>query len=280
SAGQPFEISGVINDPTKEFRVMMAYTDAPGAEFSNAPYVNQLNLEVVVGGVVYQANNFNGQYSKPGGPLDFLNNTQGVRLPAGTTGPFVIRVKPTIVAGDGVPNSGGTLDQDFALVVSNGHETAVPVLAINNAGDVSAGVSVKHANNTTDASLIPGEQAAITLTITNQAATAAAEITKASLTLTVGNQTVSGSVGAGVIATIAPGSSMTNSSPFNLQIPAALSCGAVAELQLALETSIGTFKLPVRIQAGRPTGAATVLLDDDVDSGRVNWKKKKGFEVV
>jgi Subtilase family. len=280
SAGQPFEISGVINDPTKEFRVMMAYTDAPGAEFSNAPYVNQLNLEVVVGGVVYSANNFNGQYSQPGGQVDFLNNTQGVRLPAGTTGPFVIRVKPTIIAGDGVPSSGGTLDQDFALVVSNGHETAVPVLAINTAGDVSAGISVQHTNNTTDASLIPGEQAAITLTIANQSASAPAAITNASLTLTVGNQTASGSVGDGVIATIPPGSSMTNSLPFNLQIPAALHCGAVAQLQLTLETGIGTFKLPVRIQAGRASGAATVLVDDDVDSGRVNWKKKKGFEVI
>jgi len=278
SAGQPFEISGVISDASKEFRVMLAYTDAPGAEFSNAPYVNQLNLEVVIGGVVYQANNFNGQYSLPGGALDFLNNTQGVRLPAGTTGPFVIRVKPTIIAGDGVPSFGGALDQDFALVVTNGQETGVPVLAIDNSADVSAGVSIQHTNNTTDASLIPGEQAAITLTIANQSATTAAAITNATLTLTVGGQTVS--AGAGAIATIPPGSSMTNSTPFTLQIPATLRCGTVAELQLTLETSIGTFKLPVRIQAGRASGAATVLLDDDVDSGRVKWKKKKGFEVV
>jgi Subtilase family len=280
SGGQPFQISGVISDPSKEFRVMLAYTDAPGAEFSNAPYVNQLNLEVVIGGVVYQANNFKGQYSQAGGPLDFFNNTQGVRLPAGTTGPFVIRVKPTIIAGNGVPSFGGALDQDFALVVSNGRETGVPVLAINNSADLSAGVSVTHANNTTDASLIPGEQAAITLTIANQSATTAAEITSATLSLTVGGQTVSAGAAGGTIATIAPGSSVTNSAPFNLAIPAALRCGTVAELQLTLETGIGTFKLPVRIQTGRASGAATVLLDDDVDSGRVNWKKKKGFEIV
>ena len=43
----------------------------------------------------------------------------------------MIRVRPTIIAGDGVPNFGGNLDQDFALVVTNGNETAVPVLTVD-----------------------------------------------------------------------------------------------------------------------------------------------------
>jgi hypothetical protein len=277
SGGTPFEISGVISDPNKEFRVMMAYTDAPGGDFSNAPYVNQLNLEVVVGGVVYQANNFNGQYSQAGGALDFLNNTQGVRLPAGTTGPFVIRVKPTLIAGAGVPGF-GDLSQNFALIVTNAHEAAVPVLSVGDAGNVSAGVSVKHANNTTDASLIPGEQASITLTVNNTAATANADVNAASLSLTVNNQTVSGGIAGGIVATIPAGSSLSTIGPFNLAVPGALSCGSVARLELQLTTTSGTFKLPVRIQAGRAAGAATVIMSDDVDSGGVKWKMKKGFE--
>ncbi|HKQ08658.1 MAG TPA: S8 family serine peptidase [Blastocatellia bacterium] len=280
SGGAPFEITGVISDPTKEFRVMLAYTDAPGAEFSNAPFVNQLNLEVVIGGVVYQANNFNGQYSQAGGTVDFLNNTQGVRLPAGTTGPFVIRVKPTLIAGDGVPNSGGALDQDFALVVSNGHEAGVPVLAIDNTGDVSAGVSVKHSNNATDAALIPGEQAQITVTIANQSATTAADVTGASLSLTVGNQTVNAALAGDAIGMIAPGASKSSSAPFALQIPSALRCSSVAQLQLEVNTGAGKYKLPVRIRAGRASGTATTILDDDVDGGNVKWKMKKGFETT
>src|SRR5205085_7397665 len=219
-----------------------------------------------------------GQYSQAGGALDFLNNTQGVRLPAGVTGPFVIRVKPTIIAGDGVPNSGGSLDQDFALVVTNGRETAVPVLAIDDAGAVSAGVSVKHANNATDASLIPGEQAAITITVANRSTSAPANVTGASLSLTVNGQTVIGGATGGLIATVPAGSTTTSVGPFTLQVPAALSCGTVAQLQLSLDTNLGTFKLPVRIQSGRASGAATVLVDDDVDGGRVNWKRKKGFD--
>jgi hypothetical protein len=277
SAGQPFEISGVISDPTKEFRVMLAYTDAPGADFSNAPFVNQLNLEVVIGGVVYQANNFNGPYSQPGGQVDFLNNTQGVRLPAGTTGPFVIRVKPTIIAGDGVPTVGGTLDQDFALVVSNGQESAVPILSINSAGDLSADVSVQHPNNSIDANLIPGEIAKVTLTVTNHGA--AVTVNNAILSLIIGDH-ITSVPSATAFATIPAGQSVTNSEPFTLPVATDLRCGSVAQLQLTLETNTGTFKLPVRLQAGRASGAATVIFNDDVDSSNVKWKMKKGFEKV
>ena len=278
SGGAPFETTGIINDPTKEFRVMLAYTDAPGAEFSNAPFVNQLNLEVVIGGVVYRANNFNGQYSQPGGTVDFLNNTQGVRLPAGTTGPFVIRVRPTIIAGDGVPNNGNALDQDFALVVSNAREAAVPVLAITDAGDVSAGVSVHHANNANDASLIPGEQAQITLTLANQSASAGAVITNATLSLTAGSQTVSATLLGDAVGPIAAGTSKSSVAPFALTIPSSLRCGSVAQLRLEVNTAAGKYVLPVRIRVGRASGTTTVVMDDNVDGGNVAWKRKKGFD--
>ncbi|HWC77519.1 MAG TPA: S8 family serine peptidase, partial [Blastocatellia bacterium] len=141
SGGTPFEITGTVTDPSREFRVMLVWTDAPGSSTSNAPYVNQLNLEVSVGGVLYQGNHFSGQYSTPGGEVDFLNNAQAVRLPAGVTGPFVIRVKPSVIAGDGVPGNGIDLDQDFALVVTNGREAAVPVLAVNEADGLSVGAT-------------------------------------------------------------------------------------------------------------------------------------------
>ena len=278
SGGQPYEVTGVISDSSKEFRVMLTYSDAPGSSITNAPYVNQLNLEVVVGGIVYEANNFSGQYSKVGGQLDFLNNTQGVRLPPGTTGPFVIRVKPTIIAGDGVPNFGGPLDQDFALVVTNGLEMPEPVLTVNSSGDLSAGVSVKHANNAVDSSLIPGETAAISLTVVNKSATTAATISSSGLTLTTGGHNVS--VTAAAFSAIPAGGSTASSAPFNFPVPADLRCGSVVELQLALGMDAGTVKVPIRIQVGRASGAATRIIDDDVDSGRVKWKMKKGFSVV
>ena len=98
SGGAPFEATGVVADASKEVRVMLVWTDPPGNPVTNAPYVNQLNLEVIVGGVVYNGNHFSGQYSTQGNLKDFTNNVQGVRLPAGTTGPIVIRVRPTLIA--------------------------------------------------------------------------------------------------------------------------------------------------------------------------------------
>ncbi|HKS39556.1 MAG TPA: S8 family serine peptidase [Blastocatellia bacterium] len=277
SGGAPFEVTGMITDSSKEFRVMLAYTDAPGSSITNAPYVNQLNLEVVVGGVVYQGNVFNGQYSTTGGQQDFLNNTQGVRLPAGTEGPFVIRVRPTIIAGDGVPNSGGNLDQDFALVVTNGKEAAVPVLTVENTNDLAAGVTVLHSNGTSDASVLPGEGAKITVTVTNKSQTAQAIISGASLSVPQG-----GSDGNSSFHTIQPGQTGSNDTPFQLIIPASLRCGQTLVLQLELSTFSGIFKLPVRVQVGRPILPIVVntILSDDVDGGRVKWKKKKGFDAA
>jgi subtilase family protein len=276
SGGAPFEATGVITDSSKEFRVMLAYTDAPGSTITNAPYVNQLNLEVVVGGVVYQGNVFHGQYSATGGQQDFLNNTQGVRLPAGTSGPFIIRVRPTIIAGDGVPGFGGSLDQDFALVVTNGLGSSVPVLSVDTANDLAIGATVTHPNATTDSSAIPGETARIVISVANKSQTSAATINGAVLSITQGNRTVTSANNSSFPA-IEPGQAAVNSTPFELQVPSDLRCGQTAVFQLELNTTIGAFKLPVSIQVGRPS-ATTVILSDDVETGRVKWKKKKGFD--
>lgn len=276
SGGAPFEATGAIADSTKEFRVMLVWTDPPGSSVTNAPYVNQLNLEVIVGGVVYNGNHFSGQYSTVGGQKDFSNNVQGVRLPAGTTGPIVIRVRPTIIAGDGVPGNFSPLDQDFALVVTNGRETPIPVLAVEPAGDVAAGVSVQHSDGKSDASLIAGESARITVTVRNQSQTTAAAIQSAALSLS-SNQSSS------TFNEIAAGQTGTNASPFQIQVPSNLRCGSVANLQLQVDTSAGRFTLPVRVQVGRfsqPGGPAERLLFDDVDNGGVKWKRKGGFDSI
>ena len=276
SGGAPFEATGVIADSTKEVRVMLVWTDPPGSSVTNAPYVNQLNLEVIVGGVVYNGNHFAGQYSTVGGQKDFSNNVQGVRLPAGTTGPIVIRVRPTIIAGDGVPGNFSPLDQDFALVVTNGRENPIPVLAVDSTGDVTAGVTVQHSDGKNDASLIAGESARITVTVRNQSQTTAATIQSAALSLG-SNQSSS------TFNQIAAGQTGANASPFQIQVPSGLRCGSVASLQLQVDTSAGRFTLPVRVQVGRfsqPGGPPERLLFDDVDNGGVKWKRKGGFDSI
>jgi subtilase family protein len=274
SGGAAVQTTGVITDPTKEFRVMLAWTDPPGNSATNAPYVNQLNLEVVVGGVVYNGNHFSGQYSTPGGQKDFTNNVQAVRLPAGTTGPFAIRVRPTIIAGDGVPGDFNALDQDFALAVTNGREMALPVLAVEPVGDVAAGVTIQHADGKTDTSLIAGESARITVTVRNQSPTTEASIQSSALSLGSSNQSSS------TYDAIAPGQTGTNAAPFQIQVPSSVVCGSVANLQLQLETAGGRFTLPVGVRVGRPSqsgGPEETLLLEDVDNTRVKWKMKGGF---
>lgn len=109
----------------KPFRVTLAWTDAPGSTTGNA-YVNNLNLVVTVNGISYLGNNFNKGASVTGGAADPRNNVESVFLPAGTAGNVVVTVVAANIAGEGVPNIGQPLSQDFALVAYNFQEVTGP----------------------------------------------------------------------------------------------------------------------------------------------------------
>jgi subtilisin family serine protease len=118
SSGQAITIQGRVSDPTKPFRVTLAWTDAPGSPAAN-PVVNNLDLQVDVGGKTYLGNSFAGAVSVEGGTSDNLNNIESVWTPGGASGEFSIRVVGANIAGDGVPGNSDSTDQDFALVVYN-----------------------------------------------------------------------------------------------------------------------------------------------------------------
>ncbi len=129
-SGQTYELSGAVADPTKPFRVTLAWTDAPGNPAAFKQLVNGLNLKVTIGGQLYLGNVFAGPNSVPGGILDQVNNMESVFLPAGQTGAWSVVVQAQDIAGAAVPNVKESLvNQDFALVVYNG----------TNASDVSTG---------------------------------------------------------------------------------------------------------------------------------------------
>lgn len=113
ASGQTRIITGNVADNTKPFIVALAYTDAPGPTTGNA-FVNNLDLEVTVGGNTFRGNVFTSANSSTGGAADTRNNTEFVKIPAGVTGSFVVTIRGTNIAGDGVPNTGGALDQDYA----------------------------------------------------------------------------------------------------------------------------------------------------------------------
>jgi hypothetical protein len=119
ATGQTHQVTGSVSSTGQPFRVTLAWSDAPGPT-SGAPYVNNLDLEVTVGGNTYRGNVFSGANSVTGGVADTRNNVESVYVPAGVSGSFTITVRATNIAGDGVPGNADTTDQDFALVIYNG----------------------------------------------------------------------------------------------------------------------------------------------------------------
>jgi hypothetical protein len=113
NSGETRSYTWGIVDADKPVRIALAWTDAPGA-LGTSPQVNNIDLTVEVGGQTYLGNRFDHQYSVTGGSPDTKNNYEAVFLPAGT-----ITITATNIAGDGIPNSGDSTDQDFGLVCSN-----------------------------------------------------------------------------------------------------------------------------------------------------------------
>ena len=118
STGSVTTVQGRVADPTRPFRVTIAWSDAPGTPSAN-PVVNDLDLQVEINGKTYLGNRFLNFSSIEGGAPDRLNNVESVWLNAGVTGDFTVRVVAANIAGDGVPGNGDTTDQDFALVIYN-----------------------------------------------------------------------------------------------------------------------------------------------------------------
>jgi hypothetical protein len=148
ASGQVHQVVGVVTDPGQPFRVTLAWTDAPGST-TGAAWVNDLNLEVTVGGQTYLGNWFDGPASVVGGIADSRNNVESVFLPPGTSGSFVVRVIGANIAGDGVPGNADLTDQDFALVVYNGTQKPDFALGLSpssaqicRAGEITYTVSV------------------------------------------------------------------------------------------------------------------------------------------
>ncbi len=148
-SGQSYELSGLITNSYQPFRVTLAWTDAPGSAL-----VNDLDLEVTIGGATYNGNNFFENVSVTNNHIDTINNMQSVFLnptnmlngilAVSNGAPWKVVVRAVNIAGNGVPNVGeptppggsNTLNQDFALVVYNAATntlTNVPNMTTNNA---------------------------------------------------------------------------------------------------------------------------------------------------
>jgi subtilisin-like proprotein convertase family protein len=236
NTGARFARSYAVADSTRPLKVTVAWTDAPGMVSTEA-FVNDLDLVVRQGGRTYKGNVLAGGRSITGGDADRRNNVESVVLPAGAQGPFSVEVLGTNVAGNGVPGVGDATDQDFALVVSNGHEQAAPVLAPESVTihDPAPGDS--------DESLEPSEPFTLDVGLANGGDAAAPDVsgTIAGPGLTFSDNSTSwGDIGAGAVA--------DSDSPMAGTLAPGSACGVDVEATLTL----GSQMVPVILPTGQP----------------------------
>lgn len=109
---------------TANFRATMAYNDYWAAANANPTRVNNVSLKVVSpSGTTYWGNNgmtgsSGANVTAAGGSADTRNNLQNVYLANPASGVYVVTVKAENLAQDGRPETIGTVDADYALVVS------------------------------------------------------------------------------------------------------------------------------------------------------------------
>ena len=263
--GQDFIFTGEVKDPTQPFRVTLAWTDAPG--FSGAaPWVNDLDLEVTINGQVYRGNNFAGQESQPGGTADTRNNVEAVWLPAGTVGSFIVHVRASNIAGDGVPGNADPTDQDFALVVYNGERKDAPVASIANV--MLAGGADVYAD--------PGESVTMRVSVGDLSTVA---LTAGHGVLTSKTTGVTVTANAADFPNVTTGQSAEGLTPFTFTIDKTIACGAVIQFVLDVASGGVVSRVPFSVRVGHAT--AVELFADDIEAGDAKWthgslgKKKK-----
>lgn len=261
-SGQSMVITGEVKDSTKPFRVMLAWSDAPG--FSGAaPWVNDLDLEVSINGQTYRGNNFSGEISQPGGNADTKNNVEGVWLPAGTIGTFAVRVRASNIAGDGVPGNADLGDQDFALFVYNGEKKDAPVASI-------VGVTLSGGS---DAFADPGETVSMRLSIGDLSPISMNAPHGTVSTTTTG---VSVTSSASDFPTVAQGETVDGASAFTFTVDRSVACATVINFVLDLTSQGLLSRVPFTVRVGK--SQPTDFLVDDVESGEAKWTHGSGIK--
>ncbi len=251
ATGQTRTFGGSITDPSKPFRVTLAWTDAPGST-SGAAYNNNLDLTVTIGANTYKGNVFSGANSITGGSADSANNVESVFLPAGTTGSFTVTVTAANINSDGVPNSGTSTDQDFALVVYNG--STAPFVALYGTGANTFTDNTGNGNN--NGRIDPGETSIrVTVPISNTGNTNA---TSVSGTLVSNTPTVSVTSANATYPNLAAGGGTgSNSTAYVLSVSPSHPCGDPINLTLNINSAQGTGSYPFSFSTGLAGGTGS-----------------------
>jgi subtilisin-like proprotein convertase family protein len=254
NTGETRTFTGTIADPSRPFRVTLAWTDAPGNTFGNA-INNDLDLTVSVGGLTYKGNVFAGALSTTNGTYDRLDNVECVFLPAGLSGSFIITVTAANINSDGVPNEAPDTDQDFALVAYNAHEAMAPVLVVDSVAVTGENCGV------TNHAIDPNETVTLAVALRNMGN---GNTTNLTVTLLQTNGVVLPSAPQtyGVVA--AGGAAVTQAFSFL----AVGTCGATIHARLQMQdgaAALGTLDLPLGLGVDADisrwtTNSATIIV--------------------
>jgi subtilisin-like proprotein convertase family protein len=242
NTGANYTLNGSVANPALPLRVSLVWTDAPGSTVAAHALVNNLDLEVTVGGVTYKGNNFSGEFSSAGGTVDSLNNVENVFLPAGMVGGIQVKVLATNLAGDGVPGNGDPTDQDFALVISNATSQPTPILSV---GAVRwypvTGIPNPYPE--------PGDTLDLEVELSDAAGAAPALNVSAVLSLTQGAASLLQA--ASVYPNMLGGASVTNAPRFRVTIDPSQICGGMLGLSLTVTFTGGqvVLALPPQVTA-------------------------------
>jgi Subtilase family/FG-GAP-like repeat len=117
--GNSSTITGKVADASKPIRVTLVWSDPPGT--TNPALINDLDLNVTIGGSTYKGNVFSAGTSIIGGTADNRNNVENVWIPAGVAAgtPFSIQISASALNGNGILGNSDSTDQHFSLVAYN-----------------------------------------------------------------------------------------------------------------------------------------------------------------
>lgn len=241
STGQSYQVVGRVVAANKPFHVSLVWSDAPGSTTGNS-YVNNLNLEVTIGGQVYRGNVFSGSNSVPGGQADPRNNVENIFIPAGVGGSFSVRVVAANIAGDGVPGNADQTDQDFALVVYNASIAPSVVLSFDKQTiDDSAG----NGNGVVES----GESGIqLNVTIRNDGNANATGVSGLLTSSTPGIRIVQNR--SAYPDLVQDGGKGTNTTPFRFDVNAGVPCNSTINFTLVMSTTQGSYPVAFTVPVG------------------------------
>jgi hypothetical protein len=177
-------------------------------------------------------------------------------------GAFVVRIRASNIAGDGVPANGDSTDQDFALVVYNGEKKDLPVASVANVTIVGG----------SDDFIDPGETVSMRLAVANPSPFA---LTAGRATLVTTTAGVTVNTATVDFPDIAPGQNAESTTPLTFTLAGNVACGSLINFVVDVTSQGSLSRVPFTVRVGKALSAE--FFADSVESGESQWTHASGI---